>query len=586
MIKVFLCVLCVLCGLRSSASALDRDAFTFTKYELDVRIEPGQQRLAVRGTITLRNDSAAPQKDASLQISSSLDWRSIRIQGKPVQFVSQPYTSDIDHTGALSEAIVSLPQPVPPHGTVDVEVGYEGTIPLDTTRLTRIGVPADIAKHSDWDRIGKNFSAVRGIGYVAWYPIATEAVSLSEGNSVFREIGRWKAREAAATARDRVCVESTGGDGLRFPFVNVPVAGVNAGSAQGATNGTGDACRVYESSGSADIVPTIVVGSYEVLENSMGGIHYFAQHLSQAETYATAVNTTKPFVTGWFGAPTGAMDLFEQEDPEAAPFENGDLLLLPLDNVDSKLAEMTAVHQLTHASFPSPREWIYEGLAHFAQALYEEHQSGREAALKSMALQLPSVFRTEKALTKQMEEGGKDKDANPARRDSLINTPLEELYRSKAMYVWWMLRDMLGDTALKHALAAYHADADREPAYMQHLLETASHRDLEWFFDDWVYRDRGLPDFKVESVYPRKLLPKGYMVTVTVENVGEAGAEVPVTVKTESGDLSKRLEVHGKTKASIRIETEAPPQEVILNDGSVPESDLGNNTFTAPAPAQ
>ena len=92
------------------ARALDREAFTFTSYDLDVRVEPEQQRLAVRGKITLRNDSASPQKNLSLQISSSLDWRSIQLEGKPVQFVSQPYTSDIDHTGALSEALVTLPK--------------------------------------------------------------------------------------------------------------------------------------------------------------------------------------------------------------------------------------------------------------------------------------------------------------------------------------------------------------------------------------------------------------------------------------------------------------------------------------------
>ena len=28
---------------------------------------------------------------------------------------------------------------------------------------------------------------------------------------------------------------------------------------------------------------------------------------------------------------------------------------------------------------------------------------------------------------------------------SLVNTTSEELYRSKAMYVWWMLRDMVGE---------------------------------------------------------------------------------------------------------------------------------------------
>src|SRR5437867_9737273 len=109
-------VLCVLCGLLAPASALDREAFTFTKYNLDVRIEPGQQRLAVRGQITLRNDSNAPQKNVSLQVSSALDWRSIKLEGKAVQFVSQTYTSDVDHTGALSEAIVTLPQEIPSKG--------------------------------------------------------------------------------------------------------------------------------------------------------------------------------------------------------------------------------------------------------------------------------------------------------------------------------------------------------------------------------------------------------------------------------------------------------------------------------------
>src|SRR5207245_5819509 len=178
----FLCVLCALCGFQFFA--LDREAFTFTIYDLDVRIEPEQQRLAARGKLTLRNDSASAQKNLCLQISSTLDWRSIQVGGKPVQFVTQPYTSDIDHTGALSEAIVTLPQPVPPRGAIELEIGYEGTIPLDATRLTRIGVPEEVAKHSDWDQISRSFTAVRGIGYVAWYPVAIAARHLSEAKGV------------------------------------------------------------------------------------------------------------------------------------------------------------------------------------------------------------------------------------------------------------------------------------------------------------------------------------------------------------------------------------------------------------------
>ena len=194
-----LCALCLLWGLALPVFALDREAFTFTNYHLDVRVEPEQQRLGVRGRITLRNDSPAVQKNLVLQISSTLDWRSIQIGGKPVQFETHEYTSDIDHTGALSEAIVSLPREVSPKGTIELDIGYEGVIPLDTTRLTRIGVPEGKAKHSDWDQISKAFTAVRGIGYVAWYPVATEAASLTDGNSVLEAVGRWIVRHAEST---------------------------------------------------------------------------------------------------------------------------------------------------------------------------------------------------------------------------------------------------------------------------------------------------------------------------------------------------------------------------------------------------
>jgi len=192
-------VLCVICGLVAPSLALDREAFIFTNYDLNVRVEPEQQRLGVRGRITLRNDSTIPQKAIALQISSTLDWKSIQTGDKAVDFVTHEYTSDIDHTGALSEAIVTVPREVPPKGSIELDVGYEGVIPLDVTRLTRIGVPEDKAKHTDWDQIRKSFTAVRGIGYVVWYPVAMESANLSEGNSVAEAVGRWKARFGSAT---------------------------------------------------------------------------------------------------------------------------------------------------------------------------------------------------------------------------------------------------------------------------------------------------------------------------------------------------------------------------------------------------
>jgi hypothetical protein len=147
------------------------------------------------------------------------------------------------------------------------------------------------------------------------------------------------------------------------------------------------------------------------------------------------------------------------------------------------------------------------------------------------------------------------------------------------MYVWWMLRDMIGDAPLKKALAAYRPGQDKEPSYMPGLIQAQTPRDLEWFFDDWVYRDHGLPDFKVESAFPRKTMNDAYLVTVTVANLGRAGAEVPVTVKFAGGEVMKRVEVRANSKGVTRVEIPQPPDEITVNDGSVPESDMTNNTL-------
>ena len=201
-----LCVICAICVLCGEALALDREAFTFTKYDLDVRIECDQQRLGVRGkNHGVQMIPRLHRPDLALQVSSSFDWRSIRIVGKLMQFVTHEYTSDVDHTGALSEAVVSLSHDIPPKSTLEIEIGYEGTIPLDVTRLTRIGVPEDKAKHTDWDEIGKSFSAVRGIGYVVRHPVATEAASLIlDGNSVAETIGRVESARGASGIESEV----------------------------------------------------------------------------------------------------------------------------------------------------------------------------------------------------------------------------------------------------------------------------------------------------------------------------------------------------------------------------------------------
>ena len=564
-----LCVLCVLCSCVLRCTALDREAFSIANYDLNVQIDPEQHRLGVRGKISLRNDTATPQKIAVLQISSSLDWRSIKIGDKAVQFVTQPFTSDIDHTGALSEAIVTLPDAVSPRSTAELEIAYEGVIALDQTRLTRIGTPEDLAKSADWDSISPEFTAVRGVGYVAWYPIATEVANLSEGNSLFDVVARWKSRETGSRAKFKIAIIGRdSGPSLRILLNHV---GCSASTDQGGRSEEKAVDCTFESLGSA--IPTFVIGPLGMVDRSGVTVFNLPSHAVAAEVYADAASKASPLITDWFGPARRKALIMELPDSSDAPFESGPLLLTPLSESEFASA-LSAAHQLVHACVFSFRPWIEEGLAHFAQALYVEQQKGRPAAIEYMSAHRPAL---------KMEQTSAPSAANEADR-SLVNSNDDEIYRSKSMSVWWMLRDMIGDSALKKAIAAYRPEQDKEPSYMPRLIAAQTQRDLEWFFDDWVYRDRGLPDFKVESAYSRKAMSDAFMLTVTVENLGSAGAEVPIIVKFAGGAATKRLEVRAKSKATIRIETPRIPQEITVNDGSVPESDTTNNTVKVEPP--
>jgi hypothetical protein len=561
-------VACVLGVCALSCFALNREAFTFTNYNLHVRIEPEQRRLAVRGQIALRNDSSTPQRNLSLQISSSLGWRSVERGHQALQFVSQTYTSDIDHTGVLSEAIIELPQAVPPQGTVELEVGYEGVIPLDTTRLTRIGVPAEEAKHTDWDQISEAFTAVRGVGYVAWYPVATEAASLSEAKAVPDALERWKAREADSSMT--LVLESTREETLLFSGAP-DLAGVR--DAEIATVGAFTMPRFGTD------VPAFAMASYHKLTAQRNStVEYLPGQQASAQAYVDVMAQLDPFSPVGRAA-VGTLEVVQLPDPDAAAFSTQGMLLTPLEAPVTREAELTLIFALTRELVWSRRAWIKEGLAHYAQLLHIEQQQGRGAALDYLNAHRPELAEAEKdAVTKHTADTVTPEESETSR--SLVHSGDNLYAQTKAMYVWWMLRDMVGE--LNAALLAYRASEDQDPAYLERLIEPLARRDLSWFFQDWVYHDRGLPDFRVASVYPSPTSQGGYMVTVTVENLGRAGAEVPVTVRAQDGEVTKRLEVRGKSKNSIRILVPSLPQEVVVNDGSVPESHMGNHVFKVP----
>jgi hypothetical protein len=326
---------------------------------------------------------------------------------------------------------------------------------------------------------------------------------------------------------------------------------------------------------SGSTTPFLVIGNYQKLDNAAADIAWIAAHKPAADDYVLALNQVSPSVSVWLGGHSPANGakprVIDLPDANAAPFESGNTLLMPLTGDDTSML-LTAVQQAAQLDFPSPRAWISQGLARYAQVRYIEQEKSREAAL--------TYLQSHRAALTETVHGNAGQGNDTAAEHSLINSVDEFYVQTKAMNVWWMLRDLVGETAFTAALHNYRSNEDKDAMYMQKLLEAQSHRDLTWFFDDWVYRDRGLPDLRIDSVYSRPIVSGGYMVTVTVENLGGAAVEVPVTLQMVTGEATEKLLVPGKSKASVRITAGSAPMKVTVNgDGSVPESDTTNNTY-------
>lgn len=558
------------------ARAVDRSAFRFDVYNLEMRLDPAASAITARGRIVLRNESNQPQRDVALQISSSLEWRLIEVVGseKPPQYIIQNYTTDVDHTGAVTEAIVTLPKPVAPRGEVELDIGYSGDIKADATRLTRTGTPEAISKSSDWDQLSATLSAVRGPGHVVWYPISMDAASLEQGD-LFAQLATWNEREAGAMLRTQFCwIADMEEDSDQQPHLmvvaNGRLQGLSQKNEEPGTEGARTGCSTYDFRlGRAPA--TFAIGDFQSLERAGVNVFYLGNHKQLAADYAYAGEKVEPVVSDWLGTPSEKVQIVELNDPNAFPFEAGSMLFTPLHALNESSLELQLAHQFAHASVHSTRGWIDEGLAEFMQAVVRERQDGRKAAIEFMRRNLPALVEVESTVAVSGEH------STPAQP---LLTAYDEIYiRVKAMYVWWMLRDMIGDIALQKAIKSYDGAEDKHANYLQRLFESTSKKDLEWFFDGWVYRDRGLPDFQIDSAYPRVTLNGTNVVTVTVEDTRGVGAEVPVRAQAGLGEVSKRLQVLPHEKAVLRLEVPTTPDDIVVNDGSVPEANTKNNVF-------
>jgi hypothetical protein len=552
-----------------SAADADRQAVTFTSFDMDVRLRSAVQQIAVRALVTVRNDGQAPLARIPLQISSSLNWEQIRMNAKDVAFQVATLNSDADHTGQLHEAAVPLTVPLAPGQSLQLDVTYSGAIAPSAQRLLVIGTPQDVALHSDWDRIGVPFTGLRGFGNVVWYPVSSVPVILGDGARLFDEIGEHKLRIAGAHFRLRLTVEFPHGQAPTVALINghsVPLTITESGTLDPSQEVSGVATALMDGATLGFEAPSLVVA----IRKPHPGTNLTAWSLPDndvaVQSWTQAAATVTPFLQSWLGQrPRSQLTLIDLPDPEDAPFETGALLATSLHEAPAEQLEGILAHALTHAWMQSPRAWLSEGVAHFMGTLWVEKQRGREQALGTL-----ESGRTALALSEPESPGHS------------AGQPLAEAispvyYRTKATYVLWMLRDVAGDQTLSAALRAYDPaqdlGKDTGRCSFEILLEQAGvRRDLSWFFADWVDADKGLPDITIDDAFPSPNTAGNWLVAVNLTNAGYAQAEVPVTVRSESATVTQRVRVPAHGKAIQRLLIQGKPTEVQVNDGTIPET--------------
>ena len=213
-------------------------------------------------------------------------------------------------------------------------------------------------------------------------------------------------------------------------------------------------------------------------------------------------------------------------------------------------------HELAHSWFGDlvtcknwAELWLNEGFATFMEAAYREKAFGRRNYLIKIKRDA-EIFLIDDSVNKKRNALFNQNADDVA---SLFERPAT-IY-SKGGAVLHTLREEIGDDAFWKAVNAYltkHKFGNVESTDLKAAMETASGRDLDWFFDQWVYM-AGHPKLEVKKAW----IPATKTLRVTVsqmqkpDKITPAVFRLPMEIEFANGD-AKRTEKLNITK---RIET-------------------------------
>lgn len=293
-----------------------------------------------------------------------------------------------------------------------------------------------------------------------------------------------------------------------------------------------------------------------------------------------------------FGKTAAMMEIFEKMTGVKFPFNKYDQTMVAqfdfagMENItattlaDSELygAELKGMrpqvedlvsHELAHSWFGNlvtcktwSQLWLNEGFASYMEAVFREQTAGRKTYLDKIRDDRERVFSDEQ---------------NGSRQHPLVNSiavPDNDLFDAttyqKGSVVIYMLRETVGDEAFWKAVNLYltrHKFGSVETDDLQDAMEDAYGKDLDWFFNQWVY-GAGYPELRVKSSYDSK--KKNVVLEIEQkqkkrdDSVAAFILPLEIEIDTARGLVKKKLNFD-QTKETFNIPVKSEPTKIVFD---------------------
>jgi aminopeptidase N len=248
------------------------------------------------------------------------------------------------------------------------------------------------------------------------------------------------------------------------------------------------------------------------------------------------------------------------------------ILVDPIEYLERDSDSIVA-HELAHQWFGDlltcrdwSNLWLNEGFASYFDPLFVESDKGEDAFRMAMASDLSSYLSTDSQYRRPIVEA---RYGDPWQM-------FDGVTYAKGACVLHALRGLVGDDAWWRGIKLYVAtnkDRNVETADFRKAMESASGRDLGWFFDQWVYHG-GHPELSARWRYEEddKTLRLKVEQTQAVDETTPL-FRLPTTVEIgdDSGVRSVPIVIDGKTQEFIIAAPSKPKMVRIDPKGWLPK---------------